>query len=614
MMVRLAGSLMSSAAVTPPSHTALVSTTAAAAGLITAALLLVSCVVFLWWTGERRRASRSARVADGCTNRQERSAPGDPAAPDQPEPDRSAPDQSAPDPTAPALNTSDQSPTASAGASSEPLDLLGAQDSGTSARDISPTGGTSTAAGAGGDVTHTPDAELPESLPAIPAGGPDSDDAPTSVTEPPTPDTPDRSVPTRGGGAAGDLTATAEIVVSPVMKNAVQRRLVDLTAHGNTPSGSPRRVTSARRAAAGDATFVAVSEQDTAGDSPHDSDGSSGTDDAGDVDTGDGENLFEDIDVALSPLTGEVHVRRRLLDRLRPHTAGLPAARKLTTAAADPAGEFVESEEQISDRVVPQLNPPRSVSALARVNALADAWSSRDVDALAALAAGDPAATLAASVLAAAAASHLGDPRGIGYLQVAFVNGGDPAADALLGPYLEQLSFHIDLPELELSEQLPCTRNSIGIALACAELAVDDVESAYSVLLELDDAPLVRVVRAQAALDLGWPGRALRTTSTIPRGETDAGRFSAALKLAEGQALAETGNASAAVKALTDALAALDGGTPQLGGQHMRARALFLRAAAHADLKDLDSAWEDLTALTALDPAYPGSAEALKRL
>lgn len=42
--------------------------------------------------------------------------------------------------------------------------------------------------------------------------------------------------------------AKTQIVVSPVMKRAAQRRLSDLTAHGKTPSEALLRVAHARRA------------------------------------------------------------------------------------------------------------------------------------------------------------------------------------------------------------------------------------------------------------------------------------------------------------------------------------------------------------------------------
>lgn len=320
--------------------------------------------------------------------------------------------------------------------------------------------------------------------------------------------------------------------------------------------------------------------------------------------------LLTSVDVALSPLSGEPVAPRRLVTPAQ--FPQLPSRRVPTTAAAAAFAEFTGDRPpgDVAQFVAATVAPEQ------RLDMLRAAWDERDVDTLAALADADPPSELAAAVLAAAVTAQRADPRTLRFLRQAFDNGSDPADDEMLAEMRDTLLFHARCDEVGLREELRCSRLAVGVALACALRHTGDVESAYGVLLDLPPVPLVRLLRAQTALDLDWPARALRALTAAGDAEQDevAGRFAAAMKVVEGAALLASDRPRDAVPALTEALGTLERRPDVVGGDTLRARALFTRAQASVSADLPDDGWADLTALLALDPDYPGARDALKAL
>jgi hypothetical protein len=311
--------------------------------------------------------------------------------------------------------------------------------------------------------------------------------------------------------------------------------------------------------------------------------------------------------VTVSPLTGQrTGIRRRVPTRGQDAHAAPAPRRPTERAAAGVSFTGAEPGQSPSPAAgVRDLDDHRTAVNL--VQALQVAWQDRDVAELAAVGAAGVPGAAAGWILAAAAAQECGDPRAAGYLEAGFDATEDPAVQELLTPYRAQARVMVDVPGLGLAVPVAPDRAGVGLALAASELAVGDPEAAYSVLLQLPDRPLVRLLRAEAALLLEWHTRA-RSHATDCLGDGgEPGEYAALLALARGVAAVHLGEHAEGVE---DLGAALDGG---LQGPP-RERALLARARALGALDRGDEAWADLTELLADSPGHEQALALMKHL
>jgi len=241
---------------------------------------------------------------------------------------------------------------------------------------------------------------------------------------------------------------------------------------------------------------------------------------------------------------------------------------------------------------------------------LSDAWTTRNFDAMAALADSPttgPALAGAAHALAAILAGESADPRAHHHLLAALAAHTDPADDPTCGPLLTDAVLPLRWPALDIDVDAPATTWAFVAAAAINDLRLGDIESAYQVLLGGPEHPLVRTLTAQCALDMGWPLKAL----LVAQGEPGpAGPYSPALLTIEGDAHLAAGDGARARCAYDGALT--------LAGEHdhtqIGARALLGRARALALVGDNDGAWADLALLAGRRPGYPGAADLAQTL
>jgi len=333
--------------------------------------------------------------------------------------------------------------------------------------------------------------------------------------------------------------------------------------------------------------------------------------------------------MATHPLTGLV----TLADRVDP-TAGktepatAPAARRKPTPRRRraPGGSLAAALAALEDSG-PQADPgpsatPERIVAMTLdetgpslddatgATLLADAWKARDFDAMAALADSPTtggALAGAAHALAAVLAGGNADPRGHHHLLGALASHSDPATDPICGPLLAGAVVALRWPGLDICVDAPATTWSFVAQAAIDDLLLDDVESAYQVLLGGPEHPLVRTLTAQCALAMGRPLKALLVAQGEP-GPT--GPYSPALLTIEGDAHLAGADGARARCAYDGALTlAGEDDHSQVG-----ARALLGRARAMALVGDNDGAWADLTLLAGRHPGYPGAADLAKKL
>lgn len=304
-----------------------------------------------------------------------------------------------------------------------------------------------------------------------------------------------------------------------------------------------------------------------------------------------------------SPLTGLPLIDLPLLDLGRdvPRSRVRTTGTALTPATSDRAHTRAPSPGPSG---MPASAPMRASEVGRR---LADAWRVRDVDELAALAGASTMASRAAHVLAGVAAQLRSDPRAVGYLSAALAAEGALEDDPFLEPFLTQLRVTVSRPALALACELAVGDDSLRCWVAAAELEVGDAGSAYEVLEPVTSSGLADVLRAEAALALGWPGLALGATSTSDLDlRTPVG---AAGLLLHVRALHAGGEAGAALHAAGDLVAHLEEDASDL-----LPAALFARASAAADAGDVDVAWEDLTRLLRMSSEDHPASELLKKL
>lgn len=312
-----------------------------------------------------------------------------------------------------------------------------------------------------------------------------------------------------------------------------------------------------------------------------------------------------DLELELSPLTGAPVSNRIVIDELDTSSNSAPVARAVTKGSAD-----VRADPAVAQVAVAGAGrlAPTQLPATQRAQLLAAAWRSKDVEGLAALAAAGGRGSNAALVLAAHCGLADADPRTGAWLARATGGGYDPARDADLAPFLAELSapLHVDgWPELDV--QLPCSRQSLGLISAAWERAAGDLDMAYGVLLDLEDAPRVRALRGLVAAELGWWTRAARAVQDL---QVDDAWVDPLLHVRV-LALAHEG-------LFADALVAADDRVSRLESRGVTSQrlleAVFARARVRAQMGDLDGAWADLTRVAQLDPNFPGLAQALKQL
>lgn len=330
------------------------------------------------------------------------------------------------------------------------------------------------------------------------------------------------------------------------------------------------------------------------------------------------DSVENDLALATNPVTGEAVTPGAKLHWDSPKEP-VPAPRVLTSAAASTAifgddGEPATAGGEKEPDAVPALAEKRELDddETARIR---EAYEDGDVDELLALAATESPAAFACNVLAAALLEDPCIPAAFAPLHAAFASNSAPEDDPILAPYLTDLSFRVRADDLGLDVLLPCSRASIGCAVAVAERFVGDFESAYSVLLELPNSPVVVALKAQVALDLDWPTRALRAlTGRIDDGDP---AIPAIISVLTGAAQSATGATTAAVATLTATLDDLASTPDQMAAStnsELRCRALFERAVARKRAGNPVGSWEDLTTLLKHSPEYPGAGPLLKSL
>ena len=350
--------------------------------------------------------------------------------------------------------------------------------------------------------------------------------------------------------------------------------------------------------------------------------GAAGTDGPSD-DTADDDT----IELERNPATGRPAPALRPVPNFRRTGPATRPARRAGDVPVYPDNTTVDATADDSDIAAtsapaPLAGPDPDSGATAAQ--LQTAWQDEDVDALAAIAHRAPGAAFAAHVLAALAAARRGDRRGIRHLQLAFLSGSDPETDPLLTGLQNAPTVTIREDRLGLNATLPCTRAALGCALACAEMAVADGESAYSILLELADSPLVCALRAQATLDIQWPTRAL---AAVRAGQdcTTESSWRLAFQALHGTAELACGHLDAALElltppedtdstdtAVTNEDPGEDSGAPSLA--RLRSRMLFDRGRTHLAGGNPVDAWADLTEAADGDDPYPGAADLLATL
>ena len=259
-----------------------------------------------------------------------------------------------------------------------------------------------------------------------------------------------------------------------------------------------------------------------------------------------------------NPLTGGAHTRRRH----DPRTGNLDAAPVRRTPETAPLPDAAASLNPIDveDNQSPTLPQTGDLNV---ANTLATAFCAADLDTLAALARQQPQHAAAAHLLAAAVGVQTGDPRFYGHLLAAWDTGQDPSTVAELGPFRDQLTFTVDVPDAHVLTALPCTRDGLALALAAAEYTITDSAAAYGILKSVQaPGPVGALLCATVALDLGWNHRAVEALGEH-RAELLSGehpnRWTAALAALSARAeLHPDGNAHDAAAFVAAGLAALD--------------------------------------------------------
>lgn len=315
------------------------------------------------------------------------------------------------------------------------------------------------------------------------------------------------------------------------------------------------------------------------------------------------EDVSEDIELVLSPQTGRLVTAGRKFSDADVDRDVAPVARVLTEGRADVLG---------GDAVtfLPSLAAVRAGASLddaRRMDLLEAAWEAGDVDALVAQAEADAPSSLAAFTLAGWLGRRDGDPRAGLWFHRAVMTGNCPSEDLLLTNHTRDLSFAAAFDQWGVREELPCTRASLAVVVASDFLHTGDRDSAYGILLDVEQEARVRVLRALIANELAWWPRALSAVEDVTQGP-----WASLAALARGVALDRTGQPAAALSSFDDALEAHDDAS--VGGDVTRAHLLVARARLRMDGTPPAGAWDDMTAVLRDQPRFPGAREALKAL
>jgi len=192
---------------------------------------------------------------------------------------------------------------------------------------------------------------------------------------------------------------------------------------------------------------------------------------------------------------------------------------------------------------------------------------------------------------------------GVSLLGFAWSVGIDPLTDPFISKYTPGLTLTLDVAE-GITVTLPLDRDTIGLALAEAYQATEDLPAAVDIVEQLTPTTVAAVSLAELYLELErW-----NDVVDLTNGLTNVDDAAMQLLTQRAYALRESGQPGAALEALKEALRL------RTRPATLRHRALIVRAMTYLDTNKVAMARKDLDKVLAEDASYPGLREALAAL